>query len=138
MLTIDYAVFAISSFLMIIFSGQGGGKGGADNFLYASTLAAVFGIYVGISETLQRAVIPKYISSELRGTAYGMYNVVLGFGFFVSNIVFGYLWDNFSLLIAVLYSISFAFAAIIGMLVFIKKISNDQSLVTHESVILDD
>jgi MFS family permease len=113
-------VFAVSSSLMIIFTGRGEG-GGADNFLYASILAAVFGIYVGISETLQRAVIPKYVSSELRGTAYGMYNLVVGVGFFVSNIVFGYLWDNFSLLISVLYSISFAFAAIIGMLAFIKK-----------------
>jgi MFS family permease len=116
-LTVGYAVFAVSSSLMIIFTG----RGGADNFLYASILAAVFGIYVGISDTLQRAVIPKYVSSELRGTAYGMYNLVAGVGFFVSNIVFGYLWDNFSLLIAVLYSISFAFAAIIGMLAFIKK-----------------
>jgi MFS family permease len=117
-LTIGYAVFAVSSSLMIIFTGRGGG---ANNFLYACILAAVFGIYVGISETLQRAVIPKYVSSELRGTAYGIYNVVVGVGFFVSNIVFGYFWDNFNLLIAVSYSISFAFAAIIGMLAFIKK-----------------
>ena len=129
-LTIGYAVFAVSSSLMIIFTGRaGGGDGAATNsFLYASTLAAVFGIYVGISETLQRAVIPKYVSSELRGTAYGMHNVVVGVGFFISNIVFGYLWDNFSLLIAVSYSISFAIAAIIGMLAFIKKLSNDQGL----------
>jgi MFS family permease len=118
-LTIGYAVFVVSSFLMITFTGTG--VAGADIFLYASILAAVFGLYVGISETLQRAVIPKYISSDLRGTAYGMYNVVVGVGFFVSNIVFGYLWDNFNLLIAVSYSISFAFAAIIGMLAFIKK-----------------
>ena len=116
-LAIGYAVFVVSSFLMIIFSGNGG----ADNFLYASILAGIFGLYVGISETLQRAVIPKYVSSELRGTAYGVYNVVVGVGFFASNIVFGYLWDNFNLLVAVSYSISFAFAAIIGMLVFIKK-----------------
>jgi MFS family permease len=116
-LAIGYAVFVVSSFLMMIFSGNGG----ADNFLYASILAGIFGLYVGISETLQRAVIPKYVSSELRGTAYGVYNVVVGVGFFVSNIVFGYLWDNFNLLVAVSYSISFAFAAIIGMLVFIKK-----------------
>ena len=116
-LAIGYAVFVVSSFLMIIFSGNGG----ADNFLYASILAGIFGLYVGISETLQRAVIPKYVSSELRGTAYGVYNVVVGVGFFASNIVLGYLWDNFNLLVAVSYSISFAFAAIIGMLVFIKK-----------------
>ena len=116
-LTIGYAVFAVSSSLMIIFSG----RGEANNFLYACILAAVFGIYVGISETLQRAIIPKYVSSELRGTAYGMYNVVVGSGFFVSNIVFGYVWDNFNLTLAVLYSMSCAFAAIVGMFAFIKR-----------------
>ena len=117
-LTIGYAVFAVSSSLMIIFTGRGGGP---NNFLYASILAAVFGIYVGISETLQRAVIPKYVSSELRGTAYGIYNVVVGIGFFISNIVFGYLWDNFNLAIVVFYSMFFTFAAIIGMFLFINK-----------------
>jgi hypothetical protein len=37
-------------------------NGSVNNFLYASILATVFGICVGISETLQRAVIPKYVS----------------------------------------------------------------------------
>jgi MFS family permease len=115
-LTIGYAVFAVSSFLMITFTG-----GGEGNSLYAYVLAAVFGIYMGISETLQRAVVPRYVSSDLRGTAYGVYNVVVGVGFFVSNVVFGYLWDNFNLSIAIFYSMLFAFAAIIGMFTFIKK-----------------
>lgn len=76
MLTIGYAVFAVSSLLMITFSG-----GGEGNSLYAYVLAAVFGIYMGISETLQRAVVPRYVSSDLRGTAYGIYNVIVGVGF---------------------------------------------------------
>jgi len=84
-------------------------------------LAAVFGVYMGISDTLQRAIIPRYIASELRGTAYGIYNVVIGSGFFVSNVVFGFLWDQYSLAIAVYYSMAFALAAIIGMIVFIGK-----------------
>jgi MFS family permease len=113
-LMIGYAVFAASSSLMIIFTGGG-------NSLYAYVLAAVFGIYVGISETLQRAVVPRYVSSDLRGTAYGIYNVVVGIGFFASNVVFGYLWDNFNLGIAISYSMLFAFAAIVGMFIFIKK-----------------
>ena len=116
-LIIGYAVFAVSTSLMIIFTGRGGGL----NSLYAYVLAAVFGIYVGISETLQRAVVPRYVSSDLRGTAYGIYNVVVGIGFFASNVVFGYLWDNFNLGFAVFYSMLFAFAAIIGMFTFIKK-----------------
>ena len=119
-LTIAYAVFVVSSSLMILFTGRAA-YGAVNNLLYASVIVAVFGIYVGISETLQRAIIPRYVSSELRGTAYGIYNVIIGIGFFVSNIVFGYLWDSLNLIIAVLYSISFAIAAIGGMLAFIKK-----------------
>jgi MFS family permease len=115
-LTIGYAVFAVSSLLMITFTG-----GGEGNSLYAYVLAAVFGIYMGISETLQRAVVPRYVSSDLCGTAYGIYNVIVGVGFFVSNVIFGYLWDNFNLSIAIFYSMLFAFAAIIGMFTFIKK-----------------
>ena len=52
-----------------------------NNYLYAYFLALVFGLYVGISETVQRAVIPKYVSAHLRGTAYGLYNLVTGIAF---------------------------------------------------------
>jgi MFS-type transporter involved in bile tolerance (Atg22 family) len=86
-------------------------------------LAAIFGLYVGISETVQRAVIPKYISSDLRGTAFGLYNVVVGTSFFISNITFGFLWDNYNLSTAISYSIIFTSTAIIGMFAFVKKIS---------------
>ena len=47
----------------------------------AYILAAIFGLYLGISETIQRAVIPRYVPSELRGTAYGLYNAVIGTNF---------------------------------------------------------
>jgi hypothetical protein len=73
MVVIDFLLPALLNGINYIIRA---GKG-ASNFLYAYILAAVFGIYVGISETLQRAVIPRYISSELLGTAYGLYNVVL-------------------------------------------------------------
>jgi MFS family permease len=116
-LIIGYVFFAASSILMTVFRG----RGGESSFLYAFVLATVFGIYMGISETLQRAIIPRYISSELRGTAYGIYNLVIGSGFFVSNIVFGYLWDNFNLSFAILYSMFFTSAAITAMTAFVRK-----------------
>jgi len=86
-LTIGYAVFVVSSLLMVTLTG---------NSLYAYVLAAVFGLYMGISETLQRAITPRYILSELRGTAYGIYNLVIGSGFFISNVIFGFLWDKYN------------------------------------------
>ncbi|MDQ6668535.1 MAG: MFS transporter [Thermoproteota archaeon] len=111
-LVIGYAVFVISSLFMVLFTS---------NSFYAYLLAAVFGVYMGISDTLQRAIIPRYIASELRGTAYGIYNVVIGSSFFISNIVFGFLWDKYSLNIASYYSMTFALAGIIGMSVFIRR-----------------
>jgi MFS family permease len=111
-LIIGYSVFAISTALMLLFS---------ENIFYAYILAAIFGLYIGISETVQRAVVPKYVVSELRGTAYGLYNVVIGTTFFVANVVFGFLWDNYSLDIAVSYSIIMTVTAISGMFIFIRR-----------------
>jgi MFS-type transporter involved in bile tolerance (Atg22 family) len=93
----------------------------SEDTLYAYTLAAIFGLYLGISETVQRAVIPRYVTSELRGTGYGLYNVVIGTTFFVANVVFGFLWDNFGLTSAVSYSVVTAIAAISGMFMFIRR-----------------
>ena len=111
-LILGYGILLITSFLMLIFSG---------NFLYAFVIALIYGIYVGITETVQRAVLPKYVDSNLRGTAYGLYNLVIGLGFFIGNIVFGYLWDAYSLDVAISFSSIFVASAMIGMTVFIKK-----------------
>jgi len=114
-LVIGYIVFALSSILMMLFISS--------NYLYAYILALIFGVYMGISETVQRAVIPKYVTAGLRGTAYGIYNLVSGVCFFASNITFGYIWDTYNLNLAIFYSLFFSFCAIGGMSIFIKKYS---------------
>lgn len=111
-LIVGYSIFLASTLLMVMLAG---------NSLFAYILAAVFGLYAGISETVQRAVIPKYVASELRGTAFGLYNLVIGVCFFASNIMFGFLWDNFSLAVAVAYSAAITTIAISGMAIFTKK-----------------
>lgn len=111
-LILGYGILLISSFLMLILSG---------NFLYAFVIALIYGIYVGITETVQRAVLPKYVDSNLRGTAYGLYSLVIGVGFFIGNILFGYLWDAYSLDVSITFSSIFVASAMIGMTLFIKK-----------------
>ena len=117
-LIIGYLVFVTSTILMALLT---------ENSLYAYVLALIFGVYLGISETVQRAIIPKYVSSKLRGTAYGLYNLVAGVSFFVANVSFGFLWDNYNLNSATFYSIALSIAAIIGMLLFLKKYSFSSS-----------
>ena len=110
-LLVGYVTFALSSILMAV---------SANNVFCAFVLAAVFGLYLGISETVQRAVIPKYVSTELRGTAYGLYSLVSGICFFISNISFGFIWDNYGISLAVVYSLCLSFVAIIGMVFFLR------------------
>jgi len=76
---------------------------------------------MGISETVQRAVVSRFVSSELRGTAFGLFNLVIGASFFASNVVFGFLWDNYSLVAAVSYSTVATSIAGAGMSLFVRK-----------------
>ena len=118
-LIIGYMVFVVSTILMAILS---------ENPLSAYILALAFGTYLGIGETVQRAIIPKYVSSEMRGTAYGLYYLVAGITFFVANVVFGFLWDAYTLNIAVTYSLVLSVGAIIGMFVFMKGYTNRNNM----------
>jgi MFS family permease len=120
-LLISYVIFAASSILMVV---------SINNVFYAYFLAAIFGLYVGISETVQRAIIPRYVSTELRGTAYGFYSLVIGVCFFVSNITFGFIWDNYNIYMAVVYSVTLSICAILGMIVFMK---NHAKTITHNN-----
>ena len=113
-LILGYSTLLISSLLMIMFSG---------NFISAFILALVYGVYVGITETVQRAIVPKYVDSSLRGTAYGIYFLIMGSGFFIGNVIFGHLWDAFGINMAVLFSSTLVISAILCMIVFLKRYS---------------
>jgi MFS family permease len=89
----------------------------------AYLIAAVFGVYMGIVETVQRALIPGYVESRLRGTAYGIYYLVVGIAFFVANTVVGSLWESQGLWASSLYSGALATIAILGMIAFNRGVS---------------
>ena len=69
-------------------------------FIYSSGVFAVvmliiiYGLYFGMYETVSRALIPKYAPPELRGTAYGIFYIVVGMSNLVGMTTVGFLWDN--------------------------------------------
>lgn len=108
---LSYAIFGISLFLMSIGHGV----------IFAYLIAAVFGLYVGISETVSRAIVPRFVGPELRGTAFGIYNLSSGVAFFASNVIFGFLWDSFGINTGLMYSSIMTGIASIGLVLFMKK-----------------
>jgi MFS family permease len=107
----SYGIFGLSLLLMSV----------AYNATTAFVIAVVFGLYLGISETVQRAIIPRFVVLELRGTAFGIYNLTSGVVFFIGNIMFGFLWDSFSLDMALWYSGATTVIASCGLIVFMRK-----------------
>jgi MFS family permease len=119
-MVLGYGVFLSSAILILI----------PISSVVAILVAVVYGVYLGIVETVQRALIPDYVEQNLRGTAYGLYYLLVGSSFFVSNSVVGSLWEIFGSSVASTYSIILCIAAIFAMLVFItkkinKKVIND-------------
>ncbi|MEM2110534.1 MAG: MFS transporter [Candidatus Bathyarchaeia archaeon] len=102
-----YGIFLVTSLLILL---------SPKIEVYAYIIALIFGIYIGIIETIQRALIPKYAESSLRGTAYGLYYLVVGIAFFIANTVVGALWQYFGSSTVAAYSMALSFIAIIGML----------------------
>jgi len=91
------------------------------NYFAALLMAILFGAYDGIVNTVGRALIPKYVSGEWRGTAYGLYYLIVGMCFLIANTVFGGLWQFYSPSTAALYSMTLALISIIGMILFIMR-----------------
>ncbi|MDW8048518.1 MAG: MFS transporter [Nitrososphaerota archaeon] len=92
------------------------------HFLFSPILvSAAFGLYAGIVETVQRAMVPEYVDRELIGTAYGVYYLVVGIAMLFANTIFGSLWLQFGSRSAALYSISFALFAMIGIMIFMLR-----------------
>ena len=90
--------------------------------VYVALLVAVmYGAYFGVVETVQRALIPDYVGENLKGTAYGIYYLVVGSAFFVSNAVVGSLWEYFGSSVASTYSIILSAIAIVAMMLFVRK-----------------
>jgi len=88
--------------------------------LYAFLIAITFGVYTGIVETMQRALVPGYSESALIGTAYGLYYLVVGTCLLVANTVVGALWYLFDSSAAAKYSLILSAMAITGILLFIR------------------
>lgn len=88
--------------------------------LYIFLVVLIYGLYMGIGKTIQRAMVPKYAPAELKDTAYGLYYLVVGSGFFIANSVVGALWAYAGSVVAVSYSVGTSIVAIVGMMLFLK------------------
>ncbi len=92
-------------------------------FAFSSSLTAllawflVYGFYFGFAEGTEKAFVADLAPAARRGTAFGIYNAVTGFGALTASLVFGLLWTMFGAPIA--FGVGALLAFIATVLLFV-------------------
>ncbi|MBI4282780.1 MAG: MFS transporter [Chloroflexi bacterium] len=81
------------------------------NFGVALLGAVVWGIGMGAQESIMRAAVAEMVSSERRGSAYGIFNAGYGVSWFLGSVLLGVLYD-ISLPALIAFSMAAQFAAV--------------------------
>lgn len=89
-------------------------------FAFATTawhgwlLFIVYGLYFGMTEGTEKALVADLVPAARRGAAFGWFNAVLGVGALPASLMFGMIWERFGS--AVAFGIGAAIAAMATLL----------------------
>ncbi|MCL4457608.1 MAG: MFS transporter [Nitrospirae bacterium] len=59
-------------------------------------LFGFYGLFMGLTEGVQKAFLATIIPQDFKATAFGVYNTVIGIAMFPASLIGGWLWDNIS------------------------------------------
>ena len=88
-------------------------------------LFIIYGIYFGLTEGVEKALVADLVSKEKRGTAYGFYNLAFSITVLPASIIFGALWSYYGASTAFLISAIISIFAAILLLTVKNKPTND-------------
>lgn len=68
----------------------------AESAFAVTALFLAYGVFFGLTEGPEKALVTKLTPASLRGTAFGFYNAALGLGVLAASLLFGALWMSVS------------------------------------------
>lgn len=83
-------------------------------------LFLVYGIYFGLAEGAEKALVADLVRPEQRGTAYGLYNLAFGITVFPASFLMGTIWDWKGPAVAFLVSAFMGATAALLLLILVK------------------
>lgn len=88
----------------------------------------LWGLHMGLTQGLLSTLVADTSPAELRGTAYGVFNLVSGLALLVSSVVAGALWDLSGSAATFLAGAGLTLLALIGLLAIRQKIEVTKKL----------
>ena len=91
-------------------------------FAYASAtwhawgLFIVYGVYFGLTEGVEKALVADMVPAAVRGAAFGWYNLTIGLAAFPASLIFGGLWQAYGAASAFVVGASLALVAAVGLM----------------------
>lgn len=83
-------------------------------------LFLIYGIYFGLVEGAEKALVADLVRPEQRGTAYGLYNLAFGITVFPASLLMGMIWDWKGPATAFLISAFMGGTAAVLLLIFVR------------------
>ena len=77
--------------------------------------AALWGLHMGLTQGLLAALVADSAPADLRGTAFGVFNLVCGIALLVASVLAGWLWQTFGPALTFYAGAVFAAIAWIGL-----------------------
>lgn len=87
----------------------------ARNFWMLSLGIALWGLHMGLTQGLFAAMIADATPPQLRGTAFGIYNLASGVALLLASVIAGVLWDRYGPAFTFLAGVGFSVAALIAL-----------------------
>ena len=82
----------------------------------AWALFGVYGLFYGMTEGTEKALVVDFVPTRSKGTALGWYNLAIGIGALPASLIFGAIWDRAGAESAFMFGAAMALAASAGML----------------------
>ncbi|MFM9013362.1 MAG: MFS transporter [Gemmatimonadota bacterium] len=90
----------------------------------AWALFLVYGLYFGLTEGSERAMIADLVPAASRGTAFGWFNAAVGLGALPASALFGVVWQGYGPPAAFVMGASFAVVAALYLVLAVPVISS--------------
>jgi len=91
----------------------------------AWALFLVYGLYFGLTEGSERAMIADLVPAASRGTAFGWFNAAVGLGALPASALFGVVWQGYGPPAAFVMGASFAVVAALYLVLAVPVISSN-------------
>jgi hypothetical protein len=94
---------------------------------HAWALFIVYGIYYGLTEPAEKALVKDLAPTDVRGRAYGLYSFIIGVSAVPAGVLTGWLWQTWSPFVALSAGAGIAAAASVALIVWASSTSGPSS-----------